>query len=68
MLTFTITGWDIDSLAPQSVALSATGIPQGASFNIAYNGGQFTWTPAYGAAKNSPYNVTFNVTSARTNL
>ncbi|MCC6797346.1 MAG: tandem-95 repeat protein [Candidatus Hydrogenedentes bacterium] len=57
LLTFTVTASDPDGTVP---ALSATGVPSGATFVNNGNGtGTFTWTPDFNAAGASPYNVTF---------
>ena len=48
-----------------TVTLSASGLPAGASFLDNGNGsGEFSWTPASGAADDSPYSVTFRATDS----
>lgn len=57
LLQFSVTANDPDDAAPD---LGVDVLPFGASFIDNGNGtGTFTWTPAVGAATNSPYFVTF---------
>ncbi|MGI9294632.1 MAG: chitobiase/beta-hexosaminidase C-terminal domain-containing protein, partial [Pseudomonadales bacterium] len=57
-LAFTVSASD-DGASP---ILSANGLPSGASFSSST--GVFSWTPATGAAANSPYAITFVATDA----
>jgi hypothetical protein len=58
-LAFTVTAGDPDDLPANRVALSATGLPEGAAFDPAT--GQFTWTPAE-IQGSGVYPVTFTAT------
>lgn len=55
-ITFTVTGADVD--AGQTLTLSSSTLPSGATFNAAT--GAFSWTPAFN--QSGSYSVTFTVT------
>ena len=55
-LVFTVTATDDDG----SPALSASGVPAGASFDT--SSGVFQWTPAVGRSVDSPFSITFIAT------
>jgi hypothetical protein len=60
-LAFTVSASDPDP--GDMVSLSASGLPAGATFLDNGDGsGEFFWTPATGAAANSPYTVSFTAT------
>ena len=56
-LSFTVTASDLDG---DEVVLEATGLPDGASFDLGT--GDFSWTPSYDQA--GSYQVTFNATDS----
>jgi len=61
LLTFTVSATDPD--AGQTVAITATGLPEGATFQPALGGGmQFRWTPTFNQA--GSYTVTFKATDS----
>ena len=61
---FGVTASDADGDA--IAALSVSGVPPGASFtpNAANTSGSFQWTPAPGAGRPEPYDVTFTASNA----
>ena len=58
LLSFTVTAGDPDDVPANTVTLSATGLPSGASFIPAT--GVFSWTPT--ESQQGSYNVTFTAT------